>query len=194
MKSGWWGLAIGIFGGLLASGVILLVSSQPRGEPVRLQPPPSPNPLTIHVAGAVVNPGVYTLAPGTHVQDAILAAGGVLPGSDPHAINLAALLQNGQRIYIPGVGTDTPADQQPASRSGEFPGAADASELININTADQLELETLPGIGPITAQKIIAYRAEHGDFQDIEAIQDVPGIGPGTFEQIKQLICVQDAE
>lgn len=190
MKSGWWGLIMGIVGGLLASGIIVLVSSPPRGQPVQLQAPPSPHPITVHVTGAVRNPGVYQLAPGTHVHDAVTAAGGGLAEANLQSMNLAALLQDGQRIWVPGADEQDP-EKQSTEQEQPQTGSSD-NVLININTADQAELESLPGIGPVTAQKIIAYREANGAFPDIEAIQQVPGIGPGIFAKIKALISVEN--
>jgi competence protein ComEA len=194
LKSGYWGILIGLLGGLLATGVILLVSSPPRGKPVELLPPPTAEFLTVHVIGEVVSPGVYQLAPGSHRLEAVQAAGGATQQADLQAINLAALLEDGEQIQVPALPGAAP-EVPPVRSAPVLPStaptpAAPQSGLIDINTATQAELESLPGIGPVTAEKIIAYRAANGPFQDIEAIQDVPGIGPGLFEKIKNLITV----
>jgi competence protein ComEA len=182
---------------LLAAGLILLVSMRPSGQPVTLQPPPTPLPILVHVAGAVTHPGVYSLPQDSRVQDALNAAGGLLPEASAGFLNLAAPLQDGERIFLPTrVPTTQPnapgsaADSTPASRSQAIPTTV--ARRININTATLAELDTLPGIGPVTAQSIIAYREAHGPFNTIEDIMDVPGIGPATFERIKDLITVQD--
>jgi len=191
MKNLWW-VVFGVVIGLLATGLILLVSSPPRGESIKLLPPPTPPPLTVHVVGAVAQPGVYNLPSGSHVQDGVEAAGGLLPEANPQAINLAALAQDGERIFIP-----TGVPRPPTTLPGGTPAATNAKppspvpgELININTASLEELDSLPGIGPVTAQKIIDYRQNNGLFARIEDLMDVAGIGPATFAKIKDLITV----
>jgi competence protein ComEA len=186
----------GIVGGLLGAGVLLLVAGAPRGQPVELKPPPTAAPIIVHVSGAVGQPGVYPLPEGSRIQDAIESAGGLQNAAEPLALNLAARLEDGDQLWIPAEGE---ADLQlspgsPAStpvlapQDGTTPARADG--LIEINTASQAELESLPGIGPVTASKIIAYREEKGLFKTVEQILDVPGIGPATFERIKDLITV----
>ena len=192
MKS-WWGIAwpisLGVLIGLLVAGFILLVSSPPRGEAIRIIPPPSPQPLSVYVSGAVARPGVYRLPQGSRVQDAILTAGEALPGADLAALNLAAPLADGDRVDVPvkgAAGSSQPAASVSDPASG---GAVDGP--VDINTATQEMLESLPGIGPTLAQRIIDYRQSNGPFASIEAIQDVSGIGPGIFEKIKDLIRVK---
>jgi competence protein ComEA len=194
MKTWWTGAGLLVFGlliGLLATGVILLVSDQPRGEPVQLLPPPTVPPIIVHVKGAVVNPGVYSLPPTSRVIDALSAAGGLSPNGDTTSLNLAGFLQDGQSLPIPHKApTSTfylyllPTEAVP-NEPGENP-----SGLIDLNTASFEELDSLPGIGEDKAQKILSYRQENGPFLTIEAIQEVSGIGPATFENIKALICV----
>jgi len=126
------------------------------------------------------------LPKGARVQDAISAAGGFLADADKTGINLAQLLEDGEQLDIPfgeGASLVIPTPEVENVDPGE-------TELININTASQFQLESLPGIGPTTAQKIIDYREENGPFSTIEEIMDVSGIGPGTFERIKDLITV----
>ena len=187
----WWLLAVGIIGGLLGSGLIYLTSSQPRGEGITLLPPPTSAPIVVHIVGAVLEPGVYSLPTNSRQQDAIEAAGGFLPEANPQALNLAAPLQDGDRIVVPTIPSDPPTPVTNPSKSTivELPSS---STLININTASQADLENLPGIGPVKAQTIIAYRESNGFFGLIEDIQNVPGIGPKTFENLKSLITVED--
>ncbi len=189
MKS-WWGIAwpisLGIMIGLVAAGLLLLVSSQPRGEAIRLSPPPTAPPLVVDVRGAVTQPGVYALPPGSRLQDALQAAGGALPGADLEGLNLAAPLEDGAALRVPLQGE---AQSAPSRSSGVIIPAAPGGS-ININSASQEELESLPGIGPVLAQQVIEYREANGPFPSIEAIQNVPGIGPGIFEKIKDLITV----
>jgi len=192
---GWWKIGFGVVCGLIGAGIILLVSGNPRGQAIILNPPPTPAPISVHVAGAVARPGVYELPVDSRVQDAVEAAGGLSPDADPQAVNLAAILLDGDRGLMPSKTADqTVSRGQPTSpvisRSNPAPSILELDPLININTASQVELETLPGIGPKTAQKIIAYREANGPFESIEDIQDVSGIGPKTFEDIEELITV----
>lgn len=164
----------GVFVGLLAAGLFWLTTSPPRGQPITLLPTPTPAPIKVYVSGAVMSPGVYALPPDSRVQDAIEAAGGLMTDAAPEQINLAAPLSDGAQINVPHTAT-----------SGRTTGGR-----ININTATAAELETLPGIGPTTAQKIVEYRLQYGPFRTIQDIQNVPGIGPATFAKIQDYITV----
>jgi len=192
----WWKIAFGVVCGLLGAGIILLVSSPPQGQPISLNPFPSPAPIIIYVTGAVNQPGVYSLPPESRVQDAILAAGGTAQDADLQALNLATLLTDGCQVLVPTLppyqpnngATSTPIP----SRGGNEDLLIPSSEHpININTASHAELESLPGIGPYLAQQIISYREANGPFTSIEDIIDVYGIGQSTFELIKDLITVE---
>ncbi len=171
--------------GLFVAALIWVVARNPSGEAVTLRPVPTDTPIVVHITGAVPRPGVYALPKGARVQDAISAAGGFLADADKSGINLARQLEDGELLDVPfGEG---------ATIVLPTPGvevAPSETELININTAAQFELESLPGIGPTTAQKIIEYREENGPFATIEDIINVSGIGPATFERIKDLITV----
>ena len=153
---------------------------------------PSPVPVVkVHVMGAVVNPGVVELPAGARVEDAIAAAGGLRDDADPALLNLAAVVADGCQIVI---GTkDAPLGQINGSGStAGSAGAASASDgttLVNINTASQAELETLPGVGPVTAQKIIAWRQQH-KFTSIDELQEIDGIGPKTMAQLRPYVCI----
>ena len=201
----WWAVAFGLLGGLLGAGLLLLVANPPNGEAIHLSPPPTAPPLLVHVDGAVSRPGVYALAGGSRIQDAIESAGGLLAESDPGSLNLAAFLEDGERVSVPfqveGRASDgLPARASPAEEPliEEPPEGAGGGGLatstpdwpVDINTASQAELESLPGIGPVLAGRIIAYRQENGPFSKIEDIQNVSGIGSKTFERFKDLITV----
>jgi competence protein ComEA len=186
MKTG-WAVAYGVVCGLISAGLLLLIARPRQGKSIELPPIPTPAFLVVHVAGAVKQPGIYSLAPGSRVLDAIQAAGGISDVGDPSLINLAAFLEDGGRVYIPPKGTTilmTPGIGSLTPTPVMFP--------VNINTASQAELEALPGIGPVTAQVILTYRQLNGAFTSIEAIQDVDGIGPVTYEKIKNLITIGD--
>ncbi len=173
----------GLLTGLLASGLLYLMVSKPRGEPVRLLPPPTLRPVSVHVVGAVQVPGVYQLPRGSIVQDALAAAGGPAAEADLAAINLAAGLSDSQQVYVPSVGETPP----PVQRQGSSSLAA-GDTLLNLNTATAPELERLPGIGPSLAQAIIEYREGNGPFQRPQDLLEVPGIGPAKLAQIEDLI------
>lgn len=179
-------MASGVLFGLFVAALIWVTARNPSGEAVTLRPAPTDTPIVVHITGAVPRPGVYALPRGARVQDAISAAGGFLAGADKSGINLAQLLEDGEQLDIPLA--------EGASLVIPTPGVEvvepDEAELVNINTASLAELDALPGIGPTTAQKIIDYREENGPFSSIEEIMDVSGVGPGTFERIKDLITV----
>lgn len=166
--------------GILIGGVIWLVSIPPRGQPVSLIPPPTPGPLVIHVAGEVAAGGVYELPPGSRVADAVDAAGGILPEGDETGLNLAEMLVDGQQVFVPG-----DADS-PSPSAGQGPSGT----RININSASSFQLQQLPGIGPSIAQRIIDYRDQNGAFEDTIDVVNVSGIGPATYDKIKDLITV----
>lgn len=137
--------------------------------------------LHVHAAGAVVHPGVVTVPAGSRVTDVVAAAGGPTPEADLDQINLAAPVTDGERVYIPRRGETAVA--APSGAGGV--AAAKADGLVNINDADQAALETLPGVGPSTAQAIIEYRTEHGRFRSVDDLLNVRGIGPAKLSQIK---------
>jgi competence protein ComEA len=175
----------GVLAGLLAAGVVLLVASPPRGHAITLQPPPTPAPLRIHVAGAVVEPGVYTLDCRAVVHDAIRAAGGARPQAALDQVNLATPLQDGQQIYVPArdesIGRDRTTPTSPVT----------GSDLIHVNSATAPEPEALPGIGPALAQAILEYRDSHGPFRSFDALLNVPGIGPAKLEVMRPWISLE---
>jgi competence protein ComEA len=167
-------ITYGVLIGLLAAGIIWLAASRPRGESVTLLPTATPGMLTVYINGAVATPGLYTLSEGSRVDDAVKAAGGSIPGAEMNNINLAETLVDGQQINIPGI--------------------VDTSHVnigrVNINTATVEELNSLPGIGPTTAQAIVDYRLQQGPFLIIQDIQNVPGVGPATYALIQDYINV----
>jgi competence protein ComEA len=157
---------------------LILASPTPMASP---QPTSTPRPLRVYVSGAVQNPDVYSLPPDSIVKNALMAAGGATVDADLDRINLAESLVDGQHIYVPRKGEE----QVPVELPGNPPAA---SGRVNINTATPAELETLPGIGPALAQRILEYRQLHGAFAQIEDIMQVPGIGEATFADIQDRI------
>lgn len=178
-------MASGILLGLFLAALVWIVARNPTGEAVVLRPVPTEKPIIVHITGAVPRPGVYALPKGARVQDVISAAGGFLAEAQKTDINLAALLADGEKLDIPYIEGASPVLATP-----EEAVVVTTTELIDINVASQAELETLPGIGPTTAQKIIEYRDANGPFLSTEDIINVSGIGPGTYERIKDLITV----
>lgn len=131
--------------------------------------------IYVHVLGAVANPGLYVLDLDARLVDALAAAGGTSDDADLASVNLARLLTDGEQIVVPVVGA-----------VGNAPGAvAPADDLIDLNTADQATLETLPRIGPALAERIVAWREENGRFQSIDDLLAVPGIGEKLLEAIR---------
>jgi competence protein ComEA len=135
----------------------------------------------------VQTPDVYELRSGSIVQDAIDAAGGPTSEADLAGINLALALQDQQQVHVPREGETSPP---PAVSGGDAGSAESSGGLININTATAEELEALPGVGEVTAQRIIEHREVNGPFERVEDIQDVSGIGEKTFEGMEGMITV----
>ena len=152
--------------------------------------------VVVYVCGAVVNPGVYELSEGSRIDDAVIAAGGFSEDADRIYVNLAARLSDGSKLQIPTLSETS--DEALAKEINSFdtedngfkPGVSDGGGLININTASQTELATLPGIGEGIAGKIIKYRDENGSFKSIEDIMKVSGIKDKLFSKIKDQITV----
>ena len=147
----------------------------------------------VYVSGAVRNPGVYPLRPGDRLQQALEAAGGATGDAQLEAVNLALRVQDAGHYHIPKVGeTPTAALSQSTTAS---PGTGPSStgscgDLIDLNSASVAELESLPGIGPVRASAIISYREKHGPFLSIEEVMNVSGIGPATFDSVRDLVSV----
>jgi len=136
--------------------------------------------LAVHVAGHVRHPGLVHLPAGSRVQDAIRAAGGVTAGADLDAVNLARKLSDGEQVLIPGPGDPPPPPPQ---------GAAAPGAPLDLNTATVEQLDTLPGVGEVTAGRIVAYRSAH-PFATVDELLEVPGIGQRRFDQLKDLVTV----
>jgi competence protein ComEA len=132
----------------------------------------------VHVAGAVRRPGVYSLRPGARVEDAVRRAGGARRGANVDAVNLAARVADGQQIVVPSKTTAAAVTGDPAA-------GPSASVPVSLGSATLEQLETLDGVGPATAQKIVAYRTQHGGFRSVDDLTNVPGIGPKKFAAIK---------
>ena len=180
------------------SGVLVLVL-RPDGNPgVEISlPTPTPQPqLKVYVSGAVANPGVYQFHDGDRLENAVRAAGGLLPNADSSAVNLASLLQDEQHYHLPVIGESGKEIKAPSTEDD-----APAAELtppspegpMNINVASQEQLQLLPGIGEVKAHAIVDFRNAHGPFAETSEITSVPGIGPTTYENIRHLITVESS-
>ncbi|TAM89870.1 MAG: ComEA family DNA-binding protein, partial [Jatrophihabitans sp.] len=145
----------------------------------------TPVDLVVDVAGQVLHPGVYRLPTGSRVVDALRAAGGALPGVSTASLNLAAPLRDGQQVAL-GVpaASDTAPGADPGG-SGSAPGGP-----VDLNTAGREQLQSLPGVGPVLAQHILDWRAEHGRFTGVEQLTEVSGIGPAKFAALRAHVTV----
>jgi competence protein ComEA len=197
-----------LFVGIIVGAGTITLTKGIQPAPIIIQPPaptslpaptPTPGPLRVFVNGAVAAPAVYELAANAIVEQAIEQAGGFTLEADTAVVNLALPLQDGMQIYVPTTAeTDVqvqPIINSPVVRSegieleaeGDTAVAAEG-EVVNINKATVAELDTLPGIGPSTAEKIVEYRDSNGPFATIDEIMSVSGIGPAKFEQIQAFI------
>jgi len=151
--------------------------------------------IILHVIGAVKNPGIVKIKEGSRIVDVIEAAGGITEDADISKINLAYIIEDGQKIFVPSRADEiTEETEYVTSESGDNIIVDDnegENSMVNINKATQTELETLPGIGPAMALRIIEHREENGNFENIEEIKNVKGIGDAKFENIKNNICVK---
>ena len=156
---------------------------QARTAVVAMRAEPAPvKKLLVHVVGAVREPGLYRLDDGSRVDDALQAAGGPKPKAALGLINLAAPVADGQQVIVPVRGREGAA----GGGAGDAPSAP--AGPVHLNSATLEELDTLPGIGPVTAQKILDYRNEHGAFSSVDELDSVPGIGPARLAELKKLV------
>lgn len=172
-------VALLVVGGLLAWGRKPAAAVAP---PATVAAPsaaasPAAAQLFVHVAGAVRRPGLYALTTGDRVADAIEAAGGAGAKADLDLLNLAAPVSDGMKVEVLARGASAAAA-----------AAAGAPGAISLNSADQTALETIPGVGPVTAAAILAYRTEAGPFTSVEQLMEVSGIGPATLESIRPYV------
>ena len=166
----------------LAIALFFALSSRSQpvhgAEPIRLTAAPvsdtSTSLIFVHVAGKVVHPGVYPMVRGSRVVDALRAAGGELPSADVSEVNLARLVVDGEQIYLPSK-SETLRSTSPTN----------SHSIININRASASLFDSLPGVGPVIAARIVQFRKENGPFSNLEDLQKVAGIGPKLFMRIK---------
>jgi competence protein ComEA len=180
---------------VLAVGVVVLLVLVVAGKvllrPTRLAVPPpvriaapiahsSAPRLFVNVVGAVRRPGLYRLKDGSRVADAVIRAGGPTPKAQIELLNLAARIADGEQIVVPRRGLANPA--------AAAPGGAAAAGPVHLNSATLEQLDSLPGVGPVTAQKILDYRQQHGAFGSVDELDAIVGIGPARLEQLRGLV------
>ncbi|UZD43878.1 ComEA family DNA-binding protein [Selenomonas sputigena] len=160
------------------------------GTTPQAKAPAKESEIVVYVAGAVNRPGVVQLAEGARAKDAVDACGGFLPTADTNGVNLAQKLKDGMQVTVPEKSPQGTAAQGAAG--GAQAGAAKSlpEGMVNINTADEKELDKLPGVGPAMAKRIVEYRTENGAFQSPEEIKRVKGIGDAKYEKMKDKIAL----
>jgi len=182
-----------LFGGAIAVAVLLVLAvrhfgggasaAAPVVTPIRVasRPPAVAKLLVVDVAGDVRRPGLYRVRSGSRVDDVIAAAGGATRKAQLDAVNLAAPVADGEQIVVPGRGAGGVA-------AASSPAGSSPSAPLDLNSATLEQLEALPGIGPVTAQKILDYRQQHGAFHAVAELEGVSGIGPAHMAQLKGLV------
>ena len=216
--SGWWGG--GRAGGTDEPGVSIVTGAPTAGTPgppgtasAPASAPPAasgsasaaPDIAVLYVVGAVEHAGVVRVAADARVTDALTAAGGTAADADLSRLNLARPVVDGERLYVPRIGeAEVPAELPPgggagagagvggsgSGAAGAGGGAGAAAQVVDLNTADATALETLPGIGPALAERILAWRDEHGGFRSVEDLLEVSGIGEGRFAELRDRVTV----
>jgi competence protein ComEA len=177
-------------------------SPRSSASPAAGQPPGPDRPVVVSVVGLVRTPGLVTLAPGARIADALQAAGGAVNGADTIGLNMARPLGDGEQIVVglaPISGQPTALGSSVASGSAPIPGAPapvsgsvkpKAGEVLDLNTATVAQLDALPGVGPVTAAAIVAWRQSNGKFTSVDQLGDVEGIGPARLEKLRALVRV----
>lgn len=182
--------AVALLVGLTVAGRVALDGGEARpaapAESSALQVEEEPErELVVHVVGAVRSPGLYRVPEGSRIDDVIARAGGAGPRAALELVNLASPVADGQQVVVPVRGEEGPA----APPGGESTGAASAAGAkVHLNSATIEQLDTLPGVGPVTAQQILDYRTANGAFGSVDELDAVPGIGPARLEQLRPLV------
>jgi competence protein ComEA len=168
---------------LVVAGKLLRRPAPAVPRPVRVAAPATQThaaTIYIDVVGAVRRPGLYRLSEGSRVADAVRRAGGPTPKAQLELLNLAARISDGEQVVVPRRGTGVAA--------GATGGASSPSGPVHLNSATLEQLDALPGIGPVTAQKILDYRRDHGVFGSVDELDAVPGIGPARLAQLRDMV------
>ena len=165
----------------VGSGTARVERPPPEAGEIEAAAPPR---LVVHVVGAVRRPGLYRLLHGARIADAVRRAGGATRRADLSLVNLAAQVSDGSQVVVP---RREVVESGAASEAGESSVGAPGGP-VHLNTATLDELDALPGVGPVTAQKILDYREQHGAFSSIDDLDAIPGIGPARLEQLRELV------
>lgn len=176
----WQHVTLGILIGLLLGGVLLLLIDSRQGEPIQLVTLTPKAFIEVNVAGSVVSPGVYQMKPGQRVYDAIDIAGGASDLADLNRLNLAAFLEDGQRVFVPSSETASDASS-----------LLSTDQLMNLNSASFEELMALPGIGETKAQAIMDYRDNHGSYSSLDQLLEVDGISQNLLDELRPLLTLE---
>lgn len=199
----WQYLLLGVLIGLLAVGTVLLLSQPVRGVAVTLQPAPTPThtaepkptatpaPILVEINGQVANPGVYAMEKDARLMDLIFQAGGLTNQADKNRVNNVFILHDGDYFFIPAIDESIPETARNAPGQSQTIDTSVFDYPLNLNTASQEALETLPGIGPTKAQDIITFREQEGLFKNLEELLFVPGIGPSTLDSIREYLIIE---
>lgn len=199
----WQLITFGILVGLLASGLILLITQPDRSEPISLAPPPTPTetlapkatitpaPITVQISGEIRNPGVYTLDGVERLGELIDLSGGLTEDADLTRINFAAIIYDGDYIYIAAYDENLPSTSRDTTINLPTEETDAFVYPLDLNEASQEALESLPGIGEVKASAIIAYRELIGGYSSVDELIYVNGIGPATLEAIRDLVTVE---
>lgn len=180
----------------LPAAVGIPVATSNQAQPSALADDSGPASVVVSVVGLVHNPGLVTLPDTSRIADALSAAGGVLDNADTLSLNLAQKLSDGDQVVVGAVGdspdrqiSSTTAGGGSATPSASAPSGANGAP-INLNTATEAELDALPGVGPVTASAILAWRTSNGKFTDVEQLGEVDGIGPARLDKLRALVTV----
>ncbi|WP_074788440.1 helix-hairpin-helix domain-containing protein [Austwickia chelonae] len=164
-------------------------SGQPRSnaaDPTPSQGRSSAATVVVHIVGQVKRPGVIRTTSGSRVEEVIAASGGLTAQADTRQVNLARVVTDGEQLVVPAQG-----EAVPPAPAGNAPGGKLSSQpagKVNVNSADAAALDALPGVGPVTARRIVEWRQAHGRFTSMKELQEVPGIGPKLLDQITPLV------
>ncbi|MCB2203038.1 helix-hairpin-helix domain-containing protein [bacterium] len=203
MTKPWMQILFGALIGLLITGALLLIARPTQGQPITLDPAPSPTathppsptktlkPIMVQIAGAIQEPGVFALSKESRLSDLIDLAGGLSEAADIDRVNQAAILRDGGYFYIPIEDETIPETANNAPGVSNSDGSATYNYPLDLNQASQDELESLPGIGPSKAADILSYREEHGPFTSLDDLVNVPGIGEVTVDALMEFLYVE---
>jgi len=198
----WRYVLLGILIGLLATGAIILICQPERGKPIILHPAPTPSstspprptgaaePIQVQIHGEIVSPGVYSIEHTARLGDLISAAGGLTSYADSDRINHASLLYDGDYFYIPTIDEPIPETARNAFIDVYLGEDENLTYPLDLNLASQVELETLPSIGPTKAKDIITYRDEVGRIFEIDELLNIEGIGEITLETLRDYLII----